>query len=108
MLVLPDGKLVFLQGVCVIDDSWHYSSRSMKEGVRICWTRNVEWKLKELLIVFILLNPRNSCHSQAQPLYRGPQFPLCCDLVTIMFPHFQLESGEEVEVEEFYVKFKGL
>lgn len=24
------------------------------------------------------------------------------------FPPFQLESGEEVEVEEFYVKFKGL
>lgn len=98
----------------MIDDSWHYSSRSMKEGVRICWTSNVEWKQKELMIVFILLNPKPKKllslpdRLSLSVLYQGPHFPLCCDLVTLMFPHFQLESGEEVEVEEFYVKFKGL
>lgn len=29
-------------------------------------------------------------------------------IINLSFFSFQLESGEEVEVEEFYVKFKGL
>lgn len=35
---------------------------------------------------------------------------ICCDYdpFFVLFFSFQLESGEEVEVEEFYVKFKGL
>lgn len=77
----------------------------MKEGVWICWTSNVEWKLKELLIVFILLNPKPK---------KQPRCSLSGSSVSSLLlsnnndSSFQLESGEEVEVEEFYVKFKGL